>query len=82
MSTHCPINTGVPLFSDGWHRRWPGQPAKTLLHATVRQKGFRFAPALAGLKSPFFWSSHTDAAFRSIDGGGVPFSYGAHQSEG
>ena len=38
----------------GRHRRWPGRPAKTLLHASVGQKGFRFAPALAGLKSPFF----------------------------
>ena len=45
---------GVMLLSmTGWHRRWPGRPAKTLLHATVRRKGFRFAPALAGLKSPF-----------------------------
>jgi hypothetical protein len=38
----------------GRHRRWPGRPAKTLLHATVTQKGFRCAPALPGLKSPFF----------------------------
>jgi len=49
----------------GWHRRWPGRPAKTLLHATVKQKGFRFAPALSGLKSPFFLYARFKEASRN-----------------
>ena len=37
----------------GWHRRWPGRPAKTLLHATATQKGSASLQPLRASNRPF-----------------------------
>jgi hypothetical protein len=44
---------GPPSYASGSHRRWPGRPAKALLHAPTRRAGaLRASGPSPGLKSP------------------------------
>jgi len=67
------VTLAIHKLRNGRHRHQPGRPASTLLHATVRQKRFRFTTALAGLKWPFFLYTRIKAATRK-----TAFSRGTH----